>query len=80
MAETQAAAAAWDAEYSAGRYAGEPPVPFVTDILDTARAHGLAEGLYIGCGTGRNYLPLTRDVTWPAPRPGSRSTSSAVPS
>jgi SAM-dependent methyltransferase len=60
MAERQAIAAAWDAEYSAGRYADEPAVPFIADILDAARAHGLAGGLYIGCGNGRNYLPLTR--------------------
>jgi SAM-dependent methyltransferase len=57
-----AASAAWDAEYQAGRYATEPPVPFVHDILTVGRAHGLTggHGLYIGCGNGRNYLPLTR--------------------
>ncbi len=56
----RAAAAAWDAEYAAGRYRGEPPVGFVADIVAAARAHGLgaAEGLYIGCGSGRNYVPL----------------------
>jgi SAM-dependent methyltransferase len=53
-----AAAAAWDAEYAAGRYAGEPPVAFTADILAAARQAGLASGLYIGCGNGRNYLPL----------------------
>jgi SAM-dependent methyltransferase len=51
-------AAAWDAEYAAGRYRGEPPVPFVRDILAAARAAGAGSGLYIGCGNGRNYLPL----------------------
>jgi SAM-dependent methyltransferase len=54
----ESAAAAWDAEYAAGRYAGEPPVAFVRDILATAREAGLTRGLYIGCGNGRNYLPL----------------------
>jgi len=53
-----AAAAAWDAEYAAGRYAGEPPVAFTRDILAAARQAGLTRGLYIGCGNGRNYLPL----------------------
>ena len=50
----------WDAEYRAGRYAGERPVAFVQDILRCANAVGLppARGLYIGCGNGRNYLPL----------------------
>ena len=54
--------ARWDAEYRRGRYAGEPPLPFVEEILATIRARPLAErrGLYIGCGNGRNYLPLVR--------------------
>ncbi|WP_419162909.1 class I SAM-dependent methyltransferase [Candidatus Palauibacter sp.] len=54
--------ARWDAEYRNGRYAGEPPLPFVDKILATIRASSLAErrGLYIGCGNGRNYLPLVR--------------------
>ena len=52
------AAASWDAEYAAGRYLDEPPVPFADDILGAAREHGLASGLYVGCGNGRNFLPL----------------------
>jgi len=52
------AAAAWDAEYAAGRYATEPPVAFTRDILAAARRTSLTRGLYIGCGNGRNYLPL----------------------
>ncbi|MCY3599538.1 MAG: class I SAM-dependent methyltransferase [Gemmatimonadetes bacterium] len=54
--------ARWDAEYRRGRYAGEPPLPFVDEILTTIRPSSLAErrGLYIGCGNGRNYLPLVR--------------------
>ncbi len=51
-------AAAWDAEYAAGRYAGEPPVEFVRDIVAAARERGLRHGLYVGCGNGRNLLPL----------------------
>jgi hypothetical protein len=51
-------AAAWDTQYSAGRYMGDPPVTFTYDILAAARTAGLVRGLYIGCGNGRNYLPL----------------------
>jgi Methyltransferase domain len=56
----EAIASAWEAEYRNGRYLGEPPLPFVDDIVAAARTHGLAssDGLYIGCGNGRNYLPL----------------------
>ncbi len=51
----------WDAEYRKGRYVEEPPLPFVEHILttfhhDPSLRHGI--GLYIGCGNGRNYLPL----------------------
>jgi hypothetical protein len=49
---------AWEAEYRAGRYVGEPPLPFVADILAAARAHGHHDGIYVGCGNGRNYVPL----------------------
>ena len=51
----------WDAEYRAGRYDAEPPLPFVDRILAALRAHPAAlagVGLYVGCGNGRNYLPL----------------------
>ncbi len=50
----------WDAEYDSGRYEGEPPVQFVNTIIDTLRERGLAggHGLYVGCGNGRNYVPL----------------------
>lgn len=56
------ASAAWDAEYRAGRYATEAPVSFVQDIITAADAHGLrnGRGLYVGCGNGRNFLPLAR--------------------
>src|ERR1039457_6031440 len=52
------ATAAWDAEYRAGRYRDEPPVAFTGDILAAGRQAGTTSGLYIGCGNGRNYLPL----------------------
>jgi hypothetical protein len=55
------AARRWDAEYRDGRYEAEPPLPFVETIVDGARRHGLvgsAVGLYVGCGNGRNFVPL----------------------
>jgi hypothetical protein len=53
---------AWDREYAQRRYTDEPPVGFVADILAAARDAGIIGkiGLYIGCGNGRNYLPLVR--------------------
>ncbi|MPZ71217.1 MAG: methyltransferase [Actinobacteria bacterium] len=48
----------WDAEYRRGRYRAEPPVDFVKDIVEAARRLNLTTGLYIGCGNGRNYIPL----------------------
>lgn len=51
-------AAAWDAEYAGGRYVDERPVAFTRDILAAARQVSTTRGLYIGCGNGRNYLPL----------------------
>jgi 2-polyprenyl-3-methyl-5-hydroxy-6-metoxy-1,4-benzoquinol methylase len=58
MEDRESAAAAWNAEYRAGRYRHEPPVAFTGDILAAARASGLTCGIYVGCGNGRNYLPL----------------------
>jgi SAM-dependent methyltransferase len=53
------AARSWDAEYAAGRYFGEDPVDFVADIVTASRDASVHRGLYIGCGNGRNYVPLT---------------------
>jgi SAM-dependent methyltransferase len=53
------AAAAWDAEYASGRYRGEPPAGFARDIIDAARSRNLRRGLYIGCGNGRNFIPMS---------------------
>lgn len=58
--DEDAATRSWNREYRAGRYLDEPPLPFVDDILAAARAAGLRRGLYIGCGNGRNFLPLVR--------------------
>jgi SAM-dependent methyltransferase len=53
-------AAAWDSEYARGRYAAEPPVAFVRDVVSAVRDRGLvgARGVDIGCGNGRNLVPL----------------------
>jgi len=53
------AAASWDAEYASGRYRHEPPVGFTHDIISAARSENLRRGLYIGCGNGRNLVPLS---------------------
>jgi SAM-dependent methyltransferase len=54
----RAEAASWDAEYAAGRYAGDPPAGFVDDILAAAAVRRLHNGVYLGCGNGRNLLPM----------------------
>jgi predicted TPR repeat methyltransferase len=53
--------AAWDAEYASGRYQSDKPVRFVKEIISAIRSAGLSErtGLYVGCGNGRNFVPLT---------------------
>lgn len=79
MTSDRSTAAAWDAEYGAGRYRDEPPVAFVQDILAAARRTGLASGLYIGCGNGRNYLRLWLDFEH-APNPSlAVMSASALP-
>jgi predicted TPR repeat methyltransferase len=53
--------ARWDDEYRGGRYEGEAPLPFVREILGALHSNDDAwkgAGLYVGCGNGRNYLPL----------------------
>ena len=52
------AASAWDTEYARGRYRDEPPVGFVRDILAAATDQRRRSGVYIGCGNGRNLLPM----------------------
>ncbi|MCW3817406.1 class I SAM-dependent methyltransferase [Micromonospora sp. DR5-3] len=58
MRAPRTAAQAWDEEYRRGRYQDEPPVAFVADILAAAHGAGATNGLYVGCGNGRNLLPL----------------------
>lgn len=56
---TATAAASWDAEYASGRYRDEPPVRFAHDVIEAARSRNLSRGLYVGCGNGRNFVPMT---------------------
>jgi SAM-dependent methyltransferase len=58
MTPVDPVAAAWEREYAAGRYRAESQVRFVDDIIAATRALGLHRGIYIGCGNGRNYVPL----------------------
>lgn len=54
-------ASAWDKEYQGGRYQDEPCVGFVRRILQTLAENPrirAGRGLYVGCGSGRNYIPL----------------------
>ncbi|HEY1623756.1 MAG TPA: class I SAM-dependent methyltransferase [Streptosporangiaceae bacterium] len=53
-------AASWDAEYATGQISDELPVPFINDIMAAAFGRRLDHGLYVGCGNGRNFLPLSR--------------------
>lgn len=48
----------WDAEYDKGRWAEAKPIGFTAEIVEAAHRAGLTEGLYVGCGNGRNYRPL----------------------
>ena len=56
--EQATVAAAWDAEYRGGRYRTEPPLPFVDDILTAAHERDCRDGIYVGCGNGRNYTRM----------------------
>ena len=51
----------WNAIYKTGKkYKDEPPILFVKTILSTLKKMNLmnGKGLYIGCGNGRNFIPL----------------------
>ena len=53
--------AVWDDEYRRGRYQSEPPIPFAGRVVDILRGRSEimeGKGLYVGCGNGRNYVPL----------------------
>ena len=48
----------WDVEYAKGRYHDELPVEFVADIIEVVKGTPGTLGLYVGCGNGRNFIPL----------------------
>lgn len=54
------AAGLWDEEYRSGKYKDDTAIPFVNTILETLDTEKASEGngLYVGCGNGRNYIPL----------------------
>ncbi len=55
----------WDAEYRNGRYAADPPLPFVAEIpatLDEHPALRAGVGLYVDCG---NHPERCATVTHP---------------
>jgi cyclopropane fatty-acyl-phospholipid synthase-like methyltransferase len=60
MLDRSAVEAAWNREYEHGRYRLEPPLAFVDDIIAAADNAGVtgSSALYIGCGNGRNFVPL----------------------
>ena len=54
----------WNQEYANKRYTTEPSIPFTQTILDRLEkehehASRTVRGLYVGCGNGRNYVPIT---------------------
>ena len=54
---------AWNAAYRDGKYGAEPALGFTADIIreleqDPSVMDG--SGLYVGCGNGRNYVPLAK--------------------
>ena len=53
----------WDAKYTAGMYVGESPLPFTETILEELDKNPeirSRRGLCVGCGNGRNYIPLSK--------------------
>ncbi len=57
---TSIEAANWDVAYAENqRYHGDPPIAFVDTILNELGESGKSQiGLYVGCGNGRNFVPL----------------------
>ncbi len=56
----------WDAQYADGKYSDVPSIAFTDRIVDTLvggsaediAGPGCGDGLYVGCGNGRNFVPL----------------------
>lgn len=68
MSETQSTGSidpiqhAWDDAYAEGKYVFDPPVPFAKEISSFVGEHlpADARGLYVGCGNGRNFIPIAK--------------------
>ena len=63
MNKENTASKQWDKEYENGRYRNDSPIKFVSkikEIIEKSQNHSKGNGLYIGCGNGRNYIPLVR--------------------
>ncbi len=60
MPQDMTIASRWNDQYSMGRYRDESPIDFVKEIINFVKANDLDQerGLYLGCGNGRNYIPL----------------------
>lgn len=54
------AAIFWDAEFHRGRWASAKPIAFTGEVVAAARAAGIGDGLYVGCGNGRNYIAMVQ--------------------
>jgi SAM-dependent methyltransferase len=51
----------WNTEYENGKYKEDAPVAFVNTIAEELGEEGKdLLGLYVGCGNGRNYIPLVQ--------------------
>jgi SAM-dependent methyltransferase len=49
----------WDQAYKDGKYENDPPITFVDTILEELGEEGKKKfGMYVGCGNGRNFIPL----------------------
>ncbi len=61
MEQEKLASRLWDVKYRKGRYDGGSQVGFVEKIISMLQLQGgthSTRGLYVGCGSGRNYVPL----------------------
>lgn len=57
-AHVSEAASYWDAQFHRGRWSDAKPIGFTGEVIAAAKAAGISEGLYVGCGNGRNYIPM----------------------
>jgi hypothetical protein len=49
----------WDKTYKGGKYENDPPITFVGTVLEElGEERNKKFGMYVGCGNGRNFIPL----------------------